>query len=54
LHHLTFFLDVNLLWNKYRIVADSIDEELNEYGSKHLPAILLPEQVQVLMECGKF
>ncbi|KAI6191900.1 TRNA-intron lyase [Aphelenchoides bicaudatus] len=43
---------VDLLWDKYRIVADSIDEELNDYGSKHLPAILLPEQVQILMECG--
>lgn len=48
------FLDVDFLWDKYRIVADSIDEELNDYGSKHLPAILLPEQVQVLVECGKY
>jgi len=43
---------VDILWDKYRIVADSIDEDLNEYGSKHLPAILLPEQVQVLLESG--
>lgn len=46
------YLDLDILWDKYRIVADSISEDLNEYGSKRLPAILLPEQVQVLMECG--
>lgn len=51
-HMITSTLDVDILWDKYRIVADSIDEDLNEYGSKHLPSVLQPEQVQVLVECG--
>ncbi|KAI6195551.1 TRNA-intron lyase [Aphelenchoides fujianensis] len=43
---------VDLLLNRYRIVADSIEPTANEYGAKQLPTVLLPEQVQVLLECG--
>ncbi|KAI6173655.1 TRNA-intron lyase [Aphelenchoides besseyi] len=43
---------VNLLWDRYRIVGDSIESTANDYGAKQLPVGLMPEQVQVLLECG--
>ncbi|KAI6232182.1 TRNA-intron lyase [Aphelenchoides besseyi] len=47
-----FISAVNLLWDRYRIVGDSIESTANDYGAKQLPVGLMSEQVQVLLECG--